>query len=119
MGRPSLKIDVATKDQQELRTLLKGGVQQVRVILRALAAAKDCGMKAERLPCERHPGCAGRLLRRRIDGPIYVSEPFVVLTWLHATRPRRCFECSVWFGLVLPSFVTLGSPKAGDSCRRE
>jgi putative transposase len=37
MGRPSLSIDIAKKDQQELRTLLKGGVQQVRVVLRALA----------------------------------------------------------------------------------
>jgi putative transposase len=37
MSRPSLKIDVAKKDQQELRRLLKGGVQQVRVVLRALA----------------------------------------------------------------------------------
>jgi putative transposase len=37
MGRPSLKIDVAKKDQKALRTLLKGGVQQVRVVLRALA----------------------------------------------------------------------------------
>ena len=37
MGRPSLNIDVAKKDQQELRTLLKRGVQQVRVVLRALA----------------------------------------------------------------------------------
>jgi transposase len=37
MVRPPLKIDVAKKDQQELRKLLKGGVQQVRVILRALA----------------------------------------------------------------------------------
>jgi len=37
MGRPPLKINVAKKDQQELRTLLKGGVQQVRVVLRALA----------------------------------------------------------------------------------
>ena len=36
MGRPRLNIDVAKKDQQELRTLLKGGVQQVRVVLRAL-----------------------------------------------------------------------------------
>jgi transposase len=36
MGRPSLKIDVAKKDLQELRKLLKGGVQQVRVVLRAL-----------------------------------------------------------------------------------
>jgi putative transposase len=37
MGRPPLHIDIAKKDQQELRTLLKGGVQQVRVVLRALA----------------------------------------------------------------------------------
>ncbi len=37
MGRPPLKIDVAKKDQQELRRLLKGGVQQVRLVLRALA----------------------------------------------------------------------------------
>jgi putative transposase len=37
MGRPSLTFDVAKKDQQELRKLLKGGVQQVRVVLRALA----------------------------------------------------------------------------------
>ena len=37
MGRPPLSIDVAKKDQQDLRSLLKGGVQQVRVVLRALA----------------------------------------------------------------------------------
>ena len=37
MGRPPLNIDVTDKDQRELRSLLKGGVQQVRVVLRALA----------------------------------------------------------------------------------
>ena len=37
MGRSSLNFDVAKKDQLELRSLLKGGVQQVRVVLRALA----------------------------------------------------------------------------------
>jgi transposase len=37
MGRPALTIDVTKKDQQELRKLVKGGVQQVRVVLRALA----------------------------------------------------------------------------------
>jgi putative transposase len=37
MGRPALNFDVSKKDQLELRTLLKGGVQQVRVVLRALA----------------------------------------------------------------------------------
>jgi putative transposase len=37
MGRPSLNFDVAKKDREQLRALLKGGVQQVRVVLRALA----------------------------------------------------------------------------------
>ena len=37
MPRPALKINVANKDQQALRRLLKGGVQSVRVVLRALA----------------------------------------------------------------------------------
>lgn len=37
MGRPALNFDVSKKDQLELRALLKGGVQQVRVVLRALA----------------------------------------------------------------------------------
>jgi transposase len=37
MARPALPIKVTTKDCAELRELLKGGVQQVRVVLRALA----------------------------------------------------------------------------------
>ena len=37
MARPALKIDIAKKDQKALRSLLRGGVQPVRVILRALA----------------------------------------------------------------------------------
>ena len=37
MGRPPLSIDIARKDQRELAKLLSGGVQQVRVVLRALA----------------------------------------------------------------------------------
>ena len=37
MGRPPLRIDVTSKDQKELAKLLSGGVQQVRVVLRALA----------------------------------------------------------------------------------
>jgi transposase len=36
MARPTLSIKVAPKDQKELRELLGGGVQQVRVVLRAL-----------------------------------------------------------------------------------
>src|SRR5215475_9018394 len=37
MGRPPLSILVTAKDQKELTRLLSGGVQQVRVVLRALA----------------------------------------------------------------------------------
>jgi putative transposase len=37
MGRPALSFEVSAKDQKDLRTLLSGGIQQVRVILRALA----------------------------------------------------------------------------------
>jgi hypothetical protein len=37
MGRPSLSIEVAPKDQKELAKLLSGGVQQVRAVLRTLA----------------------------------------------------------------------------------
>jgi len=37
MGRPPLSIAVPQKDQSELARLLSGGIQQVRVVLRALA----------------------------------------------------------------------------------
>jgi putative transposase len=37
MGRPALSFDIAPKHQRELAKLLSGGVQQVRVVLRALA----------------------------------------------------------------------------------
>jgi putative transposase len=36
MGRRALQIKISRKDQKELRGLLSGGVQQVRVVLRAL-----------------------------------------------------------------------------------
>jgi transposase len=37
MARPALRIEVAKKDLKELKILLAGGVQQVRVVLRAMA----------------------------------------------------------------------------------
>ena len=37
MARAALRIEVTTKDRKELQRLLGGGVQQVRVILRAVA----------------------------------------------------------------------------------
>jgi hypothetical protein len=37
MCRPALRIEVTPKDQKELPKLLSGGIQQVRVVLRALS----------------------------------------------------------------------------------
>ena len=37
MARAALRIEVSTKDRKELRKLLSGGVQQVRLALRAVA----------------------------------------------------------------------------------
>jgi transposase len=37
MARPALRIEVKKKDQKELEGLLSGGIQQVRVVLRAIA----------------------------------------------------------------------------------
>ena len=37
MARPALRIEVSSKDRKELQRLVGSGVQQVRVVLRALA----------------------------------------------------------------------------------
>jgi transposase len=37
MGRAAIRVEVTAKDRKELQKLLSGGVQQVRVVLRALA----------------------------------------------------------------------------------
>ena len=49
MGRPALRIDVSAKDQKELRKLVSCGVQQVRVVLRALALLQLA--KGSSAPC--------------------------------------------------------------------
>ena len=40
MARPALRIKVPAKDQRDLRKLLSGGIQQVRVTLRALTVLR-------------------------------------------------------------------------------
>ncbi|MGC1620801.1 MAG: helix-turn-helix domain-containing protein [Xanthobacteraceae bacterium] len=40
MARAALRIEVTKKDQKELKALLSGGVQPVRVVLRALALSQ-------------------------------------------------------------------------------
>jgi putative transposase len=50
MARPALSIGVTKKDQRELRKLLHGGVQQVRVVLRAIALLQlSKGVSAPRI----------------------------------------------------------------------
>uniref|UniRef100_Q01RD9 Transposase n=1 Tax=Solibacter usitatus (strain Ellin6076) TaxID=234267 RepID=Q01RD9_SOLUE len=50
MARPALRIKVTNKDQNELRKLLGGGVQQVRVVLRAVALSQLAeGVSAPRI----------------------------------------------------------------------
>jgi transposase len=40
MARPTLRIEITTKDRKVLRELLHGGVQQVRVVFRAVALSQ-------------------------------------------------------------------------------
>jgi putative transposase len=50
MARPALRIEVTSKDRKRLRELHRGDVQQVRVILRALALSKLAqGLSAPRI----------------------------------------------------------------------
>jgi putative transposase len=50
MARPALRIEVTAKDRKALRELLHGGVQQVRVVLRAVALSQLAnGVSATRI----------------------------------------------------------------------
>ena len=50
MARPALRIKVAKKDEKELKKLLTGGVQQVRVVLRAMVLLQLArGLSAPRI----------------------------------------------------------------------
>ena len=50
MSRPPLLIEVTKRDQKELKRLLAGGVQQVRVVLRAVALLRlGQGVSAPRI----------------------------------------------------------------------
>ena len=50
VARPALRIEVTKKDLKELKKLLSGGVQQVRVVLRAMALLQIArGVSAPRI----------------------------------------------------------------------
>ena len=96
MGRPPLNIDVAKKDQQELRTLLKGGVQQVRVVLRALALlqlAEDASAPQIAKVIPLTPQAIRRLGHRYqqvgLDGAVYEKQRPGAAEVLDANQKQR------------------------------
>jgi putative transposase len=96
MGRPPLNIDVAKKDQQELRTLLKGGVQQVRVVLRALALlqlAEDANAPQIAKVIPLTPQAIRRLGHRYqqvgLDGAVYEKQRPGAAEVLDANQKQR------------------------------
>jgi putative transposase len=71
MPRPALRIKVLAVDQREIRRLLSGGIQQVRVVLRALALLRLAqGMAAPQVACllELTPQAIRKIAHRYIEG---------------------------------------------------
>jgi putative transposase len=71
MPRPALRIKVPAVDQREIRRLLSGGIQQVRVVLRALALLRLAqGMAAPQVACllELTPQAIRKIAHRYIEG---------------------------------------------------
>ena len=96
MGRPPLKIDVGKKDQQELRTLLKSGVQQVRVVLRALALLQLAGeasapqvAKAVPLTPQAIRRLGHRYQQAGLDGALYEKQRPGAAEVLDASQKQR------------------------------
>ena len=96
MGRPPLSIDIAKKDQQELRALLKGGVQQVRVVLRALALlqlAEDTSAPQIAKVIPLTPQAIRRLghryQRAGLDGALYEKQRPGAAEVLDASQKQR------------------------------
>ena len=96
MARPTLSIDVAQRDQRELRGLLKGGVQQVRVVLRSLALLQLAGEAsapqiAKVIPLT--PQAIRRLGHRYqeagLDGALYEKQRPGAAEVLDANRKQR------------------------------
>jgi putative transposase len=70
MARPALRIHLSPQDQDQLRELLTGGVQQVRVVLRALALLQlDSGLSAPQVAkmVQLTPQAVRKIAHRYID----------------------------------------------------
>ena len=96
MARPALRVEVSKKDQAALKKLLPGGIEQVRVVLRAVALQRLAdGMGApqiaEVLPLTRQ---AVRNLARRyqqggLEGALYDKQRPGAASLLSAKQRQR------------------------------
>ena len=96
MGRPPLSIEVKQKDQNELRKLLSGGVQQVRVVLRALALQQLAkGVSAPRissvipLTAQAVRNVGHRYQMGGLDAALYDKQRPGALALLDASQKQR------------------------------
>ena len=98
MGRPPLNIDIAKKDQLELRSLLKGGIQQVRVVLRALTLLQLAEHRVSVRFTMRAgmDGCSASLGARYRRSYHYVSGNKMVGVALPVMCPVRSRQRSCW-----------------------
>ena len=81
MPRPALRIEVSKQDQGALNKLLRGGIEQVRVVLRAvallqLAEGRSAPQVAEGLPLTRQTviHLAHRYQQDGLEGALYDKQ---------------------------------------------
>src|SRR4051795_7548318 len=96
MGRPSLRIEVAPNDQKTIQRLLSGGVQQVRVVLRALAllhlaegASPPQISSMIRLPAQAIRNLGRRYQNGGLEAALYEKQRPGAATVLDASQKQR------------------------------
>lgn len=112
MARPALRIKVPVKDQQDLRNLLRGGIQQVRVTLRALTLLRLAdGMAAPQIASllELTPQSVRKIAHRYSAGGI--PWPFTIGSALvppGCSTTNRSSALSRWFAVHRPTAKPVG-----------
>ncbi len=96
MGRPPLTIKVAQKDQKELATILGSGIQQVRVVLRALSLLQLAkGISAPRiagvipLTAQAIRNLAHRYQKGGLEAALYEKQRPGAVAVLDASQKQR------------------------------
>jgi transposase len=96
MGRPPLRVEVKQKDRSKLTELLHGGLQQVRVVLRALALLQLAkGVSAPRiasvlpLTAQAIRNLGRRYQERGLDAALYDKQRPGAAPLLDASQKQR------------------------------